>query len=263
MLTLPDLLAIAGRRSLPERQRPPYFTTKKVAIVGCTLSNRFAPWADPSWTILSHASARNYCQREPDWWFDLHPPACFKARKHWAKNYYAWLQHQTTPIFMQDAYPAIPGAVKYPKERILSEFRPYFTNHVAWMIALAMTEGVTHIGIYGCQYKAESEYGVQRESCVYWLGRFEGAGGTVLLPPVENNLLTTPKELYGYESHDAEGRLIASYNRLAILPKTQQAGSTADGTLRVLTPGEVPCHADLGVPVAWERSGFIKPEVHA
>lgn len=247
------------RRAAPDRARPPFFRTKKLAIIGCTASHAFAPWGDPTWTIASHASAKNFCQREPDWWFDMHRPECFKASKRFYKKYYDWLKHQKTPIFMQENYAEIPAAVRYPRERILSEFRPYFTNHVAWMIALALTEGVTHLGLYGCQYKADSEYGVQRESCVYWLGRFEGAGGTVILPPLYNNLLTTPKELYGYESHDAKGQLVPSY---AVAP-TVKTDTKASAGLKLLAPGEVPCHANLGVPIAWERSGFTQPQVHA
>lgn len=257
-LAVPDLLALAHGRAFPERRRPPYFRTKKLAIIGCTPSHQFAPWADPTWTIASHTSAHSTCQREPDWWFDMHPPVCFKAKKNWKKDYYDWLKHQKTPIFMQEAYPEIPAAVRYPKERILSEFRPYFTNHVAWMIALAMTEGVTHIGIYGCQYKHESEHGTQRESCVYWMGRFEGAGGTLILPPILNNLLTTPKQLYGYESHDEHGQLIPAYFKKPTKPSDEESQA-----FHVLQPGEVPCHMNIGEEPAWGRSGFKKPELCA
>lgn len=232
-----------------ERHRPPFFRTKKLAIVGCTPSSRYTPWRDPSWTIAAHASSWQQCVREPDWWFDMHRRECFTQYKSWRPGYYDWLKHQRTPIFMQEAYREIPAAVRYPKERILSEFRPYFTNHVAWMIALALTEGVTHIGLFGCQYKADSEYGVQRESCVYWLGRFEGAGGTVVLPPKHNNLLTTPRELYGYESHDEHGKLIPSYTKAPTVTK--------DGVAHTLTPVPEDGHVDLmpgPLPVAWDRA---------
>lgn len=254
-IALTDLVALTGGGGAADRRRPPYFRTKKLAILGCTTSVKYTPWADPTWTIAAHASAWNHCQREPDWWFDLHPPQCFKAKKSWRPKYYEWLQQQQTPIFMQENYLEIPAAVRYPKERILSEFRPYFTNHVAWMIALAMTEGVTHIGLFGCQYKHETEYGVQRESCVYWLGRFEGAGGTIVLPPTHNNLLTTPSKLYGYQSHDAQGKLIPEYYRAPSIHKPGEAESP----LRLLGADDRPAHADLGVPVAWDRSPWAEP----
>lgn len=226
------------------RRRAPFFGTTKVAILGCTESIRYAPWTDPSWTLVAHNSARNLVEREPDYWMDLHPPSCFQQKKRWHPTYYTWLQEQRTPIFMQEEYPHIPAAVRYPKERILSEFRPFFTNQVAWIIALAMTEGVRHLGLYGCQYKADTEYGIQRESCVYWLGRFEGAGGVVHLPPAYNTLLCQPAELYGYESHDSEGALIPSYRAAGPAVETPQ-------TIRTDVPTT---HADIGEPVAWDRA---------
>lgn len=203
--------AVGGR---PHR-KPPYFRTKKVGILGCTANIEFAPWTDPSWTLLSHCSARQFCRREPDWYFDLHRPECFERNKSWNAGYYAWLRALQTPIFMQEDDKApwnkIPMAVRYPLERITQEFRPYFTNHAAYMVALAMTEGATHLGLWGCQYSNDSEYSVQRDSLTYWLGRFEQAGGVVVLPTKWNTLLAVPKALYGYGSHDAHGKLTAEY----------------------------------------------------
>ena len=188
---------------------PPFFKTKKVGLLGNTASIQFAPWGDPSWTLLAHPCCRPECRREPDWYFDMHVPACFQVqRKGWNPDYYDWLKKLQTPIFMQEAWPEIPMAVRYPIERVLSEARPYFSNHCAWMIALAMTEGVTHIGLWGCQYSHQSERGHQRGSLEYWLGRFEGAGGKIVLPPKWTNLLADPPELYGYQSHDKEGKLV-------------------------------------------------------
>lgn len=203
--------AVGGR---PYR-KPPYFRTKKIGILGCTANIEFAPWTDPSWTLLSHCSARQFCRREPDWYFDLHRPECFQTNKSWNTRYYAWLRGLQTPIFMQEDVTApwdrIPMAVRYPIERITAEYRPYFTNHAAYMVALAMTEGATHIGLWGCQYANDSEYSVQRDSLTYWLGRFEQAGGTVVLPPKWNTLLAVPKGLYGYASHDDQGKLTDEY----------------------------------------------------
>lgn len=210
--------AVGGR---PHRT-PPYFRTKKVAILGCTSNIRFAPWTDPSWTLVSHCSARQFCQREPDWYFDLHRPECFERNKSWNTSYYKWLLTLQTPIFMQEEdkgpWAKIPMAVRYPIERIKAEFASsatgqlYATNHAAYMIALAMTEGVTHIGLYGCQYANNTEYGVQRDSLTYWMGRFEQYGGRLVVPPKWNTLLSVPSKLYGYGSHTSEGKLTKEYS---------------------------------------------------
>lgn len=242
------------------RRTPPYFKTKKLALIGNTSNVIYAPWHDPSWTIASHPSARTHCKREPDWYFDMHRPECFKQSKSWNKNYYKWLKNLQTPIFMQEDWPEIAMAVRYPIERVLSEFRPHFTNHCAWMFALAMTEGITHIGLFGCQYAADTEYGVQRDSLIYWMGRFEQAGGTLVLPPKYNTLLCSPKGLYGYESHDEHGRLTREYQPMK---RPSQGGAAVPGPgsgvpidqgnacgrppLMTLPNGEEP---------AWERSGL-------
>jgi hypothetical protein len=249
----------------PVRRRPPFFKTSKLGLIGCTESVVHTPWHDPSWTLAAHASARQHCKREPDWWFDLHRRACFTQKKAWNRRYWEWLTTTTTPIFMQEAYADIPAAVKYPKARILAEFRPYFTNHVAWMIALAMTEGVKTIGLFGCQYKCDTEYGIQRGSCEYWLGRFEQYGGTLVLPGPRQTLLNKPSKLYGYESHDADGKLIAEYRaQTAAVAKTDAHGHAAMAPLTILEPSAAPPrHLDIGEPVAWERSGFAIPELVA
>jgi hypothetical protein len=241
-------------------RRAPYFRTKQLALIGCTQSARQAPWHDPRWTVISHCSARRECEREPDWYFDMHRPECFKTElKAWNPKYYTWLKRLQTPVFMQENYPDIPMSVRYPKERILAEFRPYFTNHVAYMIALGMTEGVTHVGLFGCEYQADSEYGRQRGSVEYWLGRFEQYGGTVVLPARPRGLLAFPKGLYGYESHDEKGRLTPEYRKPTTVPVTTADGGETLQALTVLDPGVVPAHRDLGQPVAWERSGYPNP----
>jgi hypothetical protein len=252
------LSQLFGRRNAGEDggtawRRPPFFRTKKLGLLGSTDNIGFAPWDDPSWTLAAHPCCRPLCQREPDWYFDLHRPECFRVEaKGWNKQYHTWLKNLQTPIFMQKAWPEIPMSVRYPKERIFSEFRPYFSNHCAYMIALAMTEGVTHIGLYGCQY-AGAERGVQRDSLTYWLGRFEQAGGTVVIPAFHNTLLTQP--LYGYESHDEFGRLLPAYQlekpatKTEIGPCVEIDPNTAEGRIPLMPPPN-------GEPIAWERSGL-------
>lgn len=242
---------------------PPFFRTKKLALIGRTDSAAYAPWHDPSWTIAAHPCARTLCKREPDWYFDMHRPACFETQgKAWNESYYTWLKALQTPVFMQERWPGIPMAVRYPIERILSEFRAYFTNHPAYMIALAMTEGVTHIGMFGCEYSADTEHSTQRGSAEYWLGRFEQAGGNVIIPAKRSTLLAFPAGLYGYESHDDKGRLCGDY-----IPKLRATEMKPNGTKRVVTMTPVDLSTPEaqaliprppnGEPIAWERVGAV------
>lgn len=241
------------------RRRPPYFRTKKLGLLGSTESLDCAPWDDPSWTLAAHPCCRPRCSREPDWYFDLHPRSCFSVeRKAWNPHYFTWLKRLQTPIFMQENWPDIPMAVRYPRERIFAEFRRYFSNHCAYLIALAMTEGVTHIGLFGCQY-AGTERGVQRDSLTYWLGRFEQAGGTLVIPDKGNTLLTMP--LYGYDSHDEQGKLKDEYRALMPTKVSNHVGNplVAEAIdLDLSKPESWPPLAlpPNGEPIAHERSGL-------
>lgn len=151
-----------------------------------------------------------------DRYFDLHPKACWYRGGKKSSSYPKWLAKNTVPLYMQERVPEVPASVKYPKGQILMEFsyahkRHYFSNHAAWMIALAITEGVTHIGLFGINYSSESEYQRQRGSAEYWLGQLDGRGVTVYLPD-QCTLLAEPRLLYGYESHHEDtGKLREEY----------------------------------------------------
>ena len=241
-------------------RRPPFFKTKKLGLLGCTENVKDAPFYDPSWTLASHTAARSLpsVKREPDWYFDLHRKECFtQERKPWNSKYYTWLKNLQTPIFMQENWPEIAMSVRYPLERVLQEYRAYFTNHCAYMVALAMMEGVTTIGLWGCQYGIESERHVQRGSLEYWLGRFEQNGGQVILPVRKNTLLSMPSKLYGYESHDEFGKLTGDYARM-IPNKVEKDGKTVP--LTIIPPGEtrpVLMALPKGVEPAWDRRALL------
>ncbi len=181
-------------------------TGRKIALCGShSASLSDAPWGDPSWEFWGHASSRAWYRQEMDRYFDLHVPACWSRAGKKGSRYPKWLAANTVPIYMQERYPEVPASIKYPKGRILLEYadaRGYFTNHVAWMIALALCEGgVSTIGLFGVNYSTQGEYERQRGSCEYWLGRASGMGVRIVLPE-QCTLLRDPALLYGYESHD-------------------------------------------------------------
>jgi len=190
-------------------------TTRKIGILGAhTPSLADAPWTDPSWELHGHASAHSWYRREIDFYYDLHPPSCWTRGGKKTALYPKWLAKNTVPIYMQKHYPEVPASIPYPKGRILTEFgfpRPYFTNHVAWIIALALTEGVSTIGLFGINYGILTEYQIQRACCEYWIGRAVERGVHIIIPE-QSTLLREPAKLYGYESHDEEtGRRLPEY----------------------------------------------------
>lgn len=165
---------------------------------------RHAPFTDPSWAIWSHNSVPLSAAKRVDRWFDLHPPHCFQAPVKCGRRYYEWLKGLTTPIYMQKHYPEIPASVAYPRERIQTEWPGLpFGSQTAWMIALALTEGVTHLGLFGVHYQHESEYAEQRANAELWVGIALGRGVQVVMP-AGCPLAREPVDLYGYESHTPE-----------------------------------------------------------
>ena len=223
---------------------------RKVAFLGGAKTLQFTPWHDPTWELWSHASTRHLCKRDPDLLFDIHPPSLWRdpKKKNWDPKYYAWIQKNRIPIMMQDAYDDVPAAIRYPFETMITEFpRGYMANQVAYMAALALMEGVTHVAVYGCDYSTNSEYGPQRGSAEYWLGVLEGRGVQVLLPP-GCDLLNKPSLLYGYESHP-NGVRDKSYS-FALGPLVLP-GKTPTASGITLIPADhpnCPPHRNIGVP---------------
>lgn len=174
---------------------------RKIALIGSAPTIAHAPWHDPSWEIWAHATCHHLCLRA-DRYFDLHPWEWITG-KH-VPGYVEFLQQTTVPVYMQRRHKEVPQSYRYPRERVESEFRPYFTSHAAWMMALALTEGVTHIGLWGIHYEHDVEHKAQRAGCEYWVGVCEGRGVQVVIP-TGSPVCREPKWLYGYESH--EGRV--------------------------------------------------------
>jgi len=234
-------------------------TVRKVALCGShSDSLRDAPWNDPTWEFWGHASSRAWYRRPMDRYFDLHPRACWSRGGKKSALYPKWLAKNTVPLYMQDKYSEIPSSRRYPKGQVLAEFgdaRSYFTNHVAWMIALAMTEGVSVLGLWGINYGTESEYVRQRGSAEYWLGRAAQSGIRIILPE-QCTLLAEPSLLYGYESHDEEtGLLKAAYRRREWKP-SQTIEPMKPGEMRLLAKPP----AELLTDIALEESEYPRPE---
>ena len=166
---------------------------------------------------------------------------------------------------MQQHYPDVPASIKYPLEQVVTEFPwGYMTNTVAYMIALALMEGVTHIGIFGADYVGASEYLAQRGCCEYWLGVAEGRGVHLRFPP-GCDLLNRPHLLYGYESHP-NGKRHACYGVPKggfTVPKPGADGKSVPTELTIIPEGgsqqkDIPKLRDLGVPPAVERRHSLK-----
>jgi hypothetical protein len=240
-----------------EVSRPPVVgpgRLRKIGFLGShEASLKAAPWHDPTWELWGHASSRLLYRREPERYFDLHRKECWAKSNNKGAKYLRWLASNHTPIFMWERYPEVPASVAYPLEQVsFGMARKYFTNHVAYMIALALAEGVTHLGFFGVNYSPDCEYGTQRGSAEYWMGRAEGLGVQLVIPDA-CTLLADPKPLYGYASHDADGKLVEAYTKRVwtVQPPAQPVPVDARGL-------ELP-PAHLAADMAKERREYAPP----
>src|SRR5690606_41276724 len=104
----------------------------------------------------------------------------------------------------QKRFRDIPASVPYPLERAIQEFGRCFTSTVSYMIALAIMEGCTHLGLWGIDLTDQEEYLYQRPAVEYLLGVAAARGIAVVMPP--SCTLTVPlpprpasaKVLYGF-----------------------------------------------------------------
>lgn len=170
---------------------------RKVALIGAAHTVDYAPWYDHTWEIWAHSTCYSLCKRV-DRYFDLHPWKWITEKP--VPGYLRWLKTVTVPVYMQRKFRDVPSSVRYPRERVLAEFPRYFTSQAAWMMALALTEGVTHLGFFGIHYSLDEEHRKQRAGCEFWMGVATGRGVQIVNPP-GSPLLREPAWLYGYESH--------------------------------------------------------------
>jgi hypothetical protein len=228
------------------------------------LSLKDAPWDDPSWEFWGHASSRGLYKREPDRYFDRHRRECWTKSNNKGATYLRWLSNNRVPIYMLERFPDVPASICYPFEQVsFGMARKYFTGHAAYMIALALYESCTHIGFFGVNYGkstskgADVEYGNQRGSCEYWMGRAEAVGVQLIIPD-GCTLLADPKEIYGPESHDEDGVLVESYRRRTwIQPGLEDIARTQ---VAKLPDGRMKPPLDVIQPMANEAIDMPRPD---
>lgn len=193
----------------------------KVAIVGYTAHRNLAPFADDSfeiWGLNDLYYELPIIAPDRMRWFQLHSwagdqphdpngvrrsPVDFQSGPPHPRdpNHVLWLKEQAEriPVYLLEPRAEVPNARLFPLEQAFRHFsldgvKPnrYFTNTISYMLALAIMEGFTEIGIYGVDMMmgggAGSEYGWQRPSCEYFVGVAQGRGITVHIPD-ESDLL--------------------------------------------------------------------------
>jgi len=195
----------------------------KVAIVGKAPSSwALAPYKDPTWQIWALNDLP--CDSQIERWdrhFDIHNLDIHRRQADYAK-YWEWMQKTDAerPGSLTIREPAIelPNATIYPLDAVLEKFGTYFTNSISYMIAAALLEGATELGLYGVDMAqhgigVKSEYAQQRPSCEYLVGFARGMGVPVYVPPQSD--LMKVRRLYGVtDPGDFEGKILTRKSEL-------------------------------------------------
>ena len=160
---------------------------RKIGLLGTYRATLWtAPWPDPSWEFWANMSAVNFLPgNRVDLLWEMHPRFVFTERqKNGHQDAWAHLQRCRTPVMMQAQHADVAASLRYPIEQIRTEFPGlHFGSQTAYQIALALTYGVTDLGLWGIEYGHSTEYARQRGNCQQWLGIAIGRGVRVHTPP--------------------------------------------------------------------------------
>lgn len=176
---------------------------RKIAIVGTAPSSvDDAPFGDMSWEIWSLGANQVKIKRFTKW-FELHTFYALEQADALQPQRMEFFKKIGKDLYIGHENPALPEAVMYPKDAIVSMFGNYFTSSIAWMIALAIYEGADEIGVWGVDMIGDCEYSHQRACCEYLLGIARGKGITVTIAP--QSPLLRAQRMYAFEHTELAG----------------------------------------------------------
>lgn len=172
----------------------------KVAIVGTGAGWQDAPYKCPDWQIwvlCGHYSVATKFDRV----YELHNAEAVKKGLESlptdeAKKKFDWMKENVS-VCHPSLKTTYPDARVIDFEGLINEYGPYFTSSVSWMIAEAIDEGATDIGLWGITMSSQNEYSHQKPSASYLLGWARAKGIRIHLSKA-CELMSAPF-IYGYE----------------------------------------------------------------
>lgn len=194
---------------------PPGTRPGKVAIVGFSDTSRdLAPYDDPAFEKWGLGSLYRFVGegRRFDRWFEVHrEDHLADVHKHTLPEFHRFLATFPGPVYMTEPEERFPTAVRLPIEDLtrvifggIEVGNPsgcYWTNTIAYMVALAVVEGFQEIHVYGVDMVNAEEYLTQRPGVTFVLGVAVGRGIRVVLP--KGCALMFARDRYGYEEKSA------------------------------------------------------------
>lgn len=192
MVTWLDASTVAAA---PDPLRPIAGEGVAVAIVGFGPTRSIAPWNDPAWGELWICNRLGLQPDVPRWTrhFDPHPIAwieqhfgVLQGKPELWEEYRGWLAKDHGDdrlIYLLEPSPWAPNAVLFPVRELVEFFgRPYFTSTIAYQIGLAILLGAKRIGLWGIDFRSDTEYGFERPCAEWLLGIAQGRGIEIVLP---------------------------------------------------------------------------------
>ncbi len=194
---------------------------KKVGILGFAETWKEAPFDDPDWEFWGLNELWKYVKRW-DRWFEIHDGETLGITKRdlsegEQKRHIEWLSrdHGARPIYMLPHHcegGRFPNAVAYPLDAMVNTFGRYFTSTIGYMIALAIAEDFTTIGLFGIDLASDVEYPNQRPNAEYLIGIARGQGREVIVP--DQAAILHAGFLYGYERpHKEAGGVLSAVEK--------------------------------------------------
>ena len=156
----------------------------------------------------SHIFLKRY-----DRWFQMHPrnwnqEKVVASNGKFALDTYGrgqphvdWLTQCGVPVYMQAIDERISTSVVYPLGTITEAMGvpnidgikfPYLTSTMAYMLALALHEGVGEIRLAGIEMALGTEYVHQKPCLEFYLGMAIGKGVNVVRSPMGSGMLAAP-----------------------------------------------------------------------
>ena len=157
----------------------------KVAIVGLSPGTHdAAPWTDQSWQ--KWGMPWDWRWAELDRCFEVHQPEILFGEDY-PPDYRDRLENCAGLVLQRD----------YPIDAVIKTIgRDYFQSSVAYMLALAIHEGATEIGLWGVEMGDDTPYAHQRANAEFLIGLAIGKGIKVSMA---DPLCSYRKETFEYD----------------------------------------------------------------
>lgn len=173
---------VLNGRALAERSED-HRATRTVAICGTAGSSRDEVMRQAADVELWGLNLSYKWMPRCDRWFEMHDPGIYRGV--FSAEHREWLRTTAAPVYMQQRHEEFPTSIAYPVDAVTEGGRlpAYFTSSVAYMVALAVAEGVSEIRLLGVNMATGSEYAYQRSATEFWIGVALSRGIKVYLPP--------------------------------------------------------------------------------